>query len=117
MIYQAECIMLSQIKIYLNENDIRHLFFYIPTRFEIETDRLKPTIDKYYDLDIKDIDPDQLINKLRICQESNPMNLVSLKDLFLSEKEGMYNKYGNHWSPKATKLSAEKMAQEIRVMI
>ena len=111
--YKSECKLLNSVKENLDNNKIKHLFFYIPTRIEIETEKIKPTFEKYNEINTENTDINRPNKFLTSCTNAMNINFVSLKEQFESARYGLYNKYGNHWSPKATKIAAEILAPKI----
>lgn len=118
--YQTECAVLKQLVDYLSQEKIPYLFFYIPAQFEIEQELVEPTFAQYYDISEDDIDLDRPQNELFACAKVHGFRAISLKPVFLAAKEqdqSMYNKYGHHWSPTATNLTAQVLKKEIIPML
>ena len=103
--------VLKKINSDFKNKETQVFFFYIPVRFEIETYRAKNTFENYFGIEKYDLN--EPVNKLIECAEQNNLNFFSLKNLFIKEKTGLYNKYGDHWSPKATNLTANFIAKLI----
>ncbi|MBI5065674.1 SGNH/GDSL hydrolase family protein [Candidatus Woesearchaeota archaeon] len=112
--FSTECKLSEIFTSLAKEKSTKYLFLYIPSRLEIEENTVRPTFDGYYDLSMNELNLNRIINELHNCfEKNNETNFLSLKDKFLEEKTGMYNTHGNHWSPKATNLTAQLLKEEL----
>ncbi len=109
----AMCEILKTFKYSSEEVNLPYLFIYIPHRIEIESWRAVPTINRYYDLSVDQLDLNTPEKELRSCTQQNSINFFSLKNKFSEVKEGLYNLHGDHWSPKATNITAQLLKEEL----
>ena len=116
VMYRVECSVMADIKEITEKENIKLLTYYIPVRIEIETEKIKPTIEQYYDLSLANSDMDIPSDYFENCAEAYNIDYISLKKPFETERNGLYNKYGDHWSPKATKIASEIIGDHINNM-
>ncbi len=113
-LYALECKLLDRFAKRMKSANSTSLFFYIPAQFEIEQERVKATFAQYYDISSGQIDLERPSRELSACAAKRNFAFFSLKESFLTQKKGLYNRYGHHWSPNATKLSAQQLTAKIR---
>ncbi|MBI5066583.1 SGNH/GDSL hydrolase family protein [Candidatus Woesearchaeota archaeon] len=115
--FSTECEILKLFVSFFKEKNIDYVFFYIPARIEIENKSIAATFNQYYDLPLEEANFDRPIKEIKTCFVENSKeesSIFSLKDKFLEVKEGLYNTHGNHWSPKATNLTAKILKEELQ---